>query len=216
MNIKCLQTKFTFHPESFPLPALWLAFPLTVNSSSVFSLKRFLQIAIWTFKFFPDYPPILMPFPQSPWIVSPYFLNTTTPQGSASWLLFYIYNYKMSSVSHMPLSLCYLSLYCYIFQIYISSQTLLWVPSRLICPITSYIFPTLANFLNRNSMWPDLNYCSPSLNLLFAQFPLSQIIKTLSASKNLSNMLNSNCVIVYIKHVKLVVCRSHIFAAQPI
>lgn len=118
---------FTFHSESFLLPAL-CGFSAFYDQHYTWlwivhqSLKSFLHMAIWTFKFFPDYPPTLKPSPQSPLIVSLYFLNTVIPQGSAFWLLSYIYNRLMSSVTHMLLSICYLYVYCYIFQIYTSSQ----------------------------------------------------------------------------------------------
>lgn len=73
-------------------------------------------------------------------------------------------------------------------------RTLLWVLSRLIYPITYQIPPNLSNLLpDRNSTCPELNYCSsPSLNLLFVQLSPSQLRKTPSPGKNLSNIFNAN------------------------
>lgn len=100
----------------------------------------------------------------------------------------FITTYLMSSVSQILLSMCYVYVYCCIFQIHIFNQNSPLNSKQI--NRSNYLLDT-SNLIQfptwRNSTWLGLSCCSsPSLNLLFAQSPPSQEIKTPSPNKILS------------------------------
>lgn len=135
---------------------------------------------ISSFHFSLDYPPTSMPSPQAPLISSLYFVNIAVPQGSASWILFYIYNHLLDELSHMLLFTCYVYVYFGIFQIYISSQN---------SPLSSEQI-NLSNYLldisklTQFPTWQKLNMPWTAILFLFILKPAFCTTFSFSVNKN--------------------------------